>query len=471
MYNLIYEMISLIIPIVLTPYVSRVLGATAIGDYSYTVGIVSYFEIFAITGTKNYAKREIGANQNNKYLVSKIFWEIFIFRIICTIAVGFIYTIFILGFLGQYRSLFFIQGFNFLAWMLDIGWLFQGIEKFKVTVTRNCIVKILCTILIFVWVKKPEDLWLYTFIFVMSNVIGNITMWFPLKKEIIFIPFSKLEIFKNIKGILGLFIPVISIQIYTILDKTMLGTLCNTTEVGYYTQAEKIIKLALTVISSLIVVLMPRISLLYNNGDVGKIQLYCQKTLRYIFMLATPMLIGCILISDVFVPVFFGKGYDRVIPLMQILSFLFIILSLGQFFGSVLVAVKREKVYTVAVTSAAIVNMILNYIFLQFFHLGAIGVCVATLIAETVSTVLQLCYILDFVKIKYIIRALLKYAKPNMVLFLIIMIVRNLINNNWLLIIVSLMVGISGYFLTLILFKDELVYSVFTGISKKLKKE
>lgn len=188
-------------------------------------------------------------------------------------------------------------------------------------------------------------------------------------------------------------------------------------------------------------------------------------------MLATPMLIGCILISDVFVPVFFGKGYDRVIPLMQILSFLFIILSLGQFFGSVLVAVKREKVYTVAVTSAAIVNMILNYIFLQFFHLGAIGVCVATLIAETVSTVLQLCYILDFVKIKYIIRALLKYAKPNMVLFLIIMIVRNLINNNWLLIIVSLMVGISGYFLTLILFKDELVYSVFTGISKKLKKE
>ena len=125
-----------------------------------------------------------------------------------------------------------------IANLFDISWLFQGIEEFDKTVVRNLIVKLLSLVLIFVIIKTPEDLWKYFAIYVGAELIGNITLWFYLPKYLDKVNVTEFELKKHVKPAIALFLPQIAIQIYTVLDKTMIGVIVsNKAEVGYYEQA------------------------------------------------------------------------------------------------------------------------------------------------------------------------------------------------------------------------------------------
>lgn len=463
-----YQILAILIPLITTPYVSRILGAEGVGIYNYTSGIVSYFGLIAATGTVNYAQREISTYENDRYKRSQLFWEIFLFRCFCSVIAIIGYTIFTFSFMSQYRIYYIIQYLIVISWLVDISWYFQGTENFKITAIRNSIVKILGTGMIFLFVKQKEDLWLYIFILSLMTLLGNMTMWNYLRNEVIRIPLSQLHVFKNTKNIIQLFVPVISIQLYTVLDKTMLGSLSSTLEVGYYSQAEKIIKLALTILSALISVMLPRISALYKTNNFEAITSLYNKTVNFIFLLATPMLVGCLFISKQFVPIFFGAGYEPVAPLMQIESLLFIILSLGQLFGNFLIAMNKQTQYTIAVTSAAIVNIIFNTIFIHFFNMGAFGAAASSILAETISTSIQFWYARQLLKIKPILKAFFTYIIPCLIMAATIILVQFLFSGI-IELICSVVAGCTVYFSVLLISKNEIIISTLNQVIKKLK--
>lgn len=468
-YNLMYQLMAILIPLVTTPYISRILGATAIGDYSYTSGIVSYFGLVAATGTVNFAQKKIAIYENNIEKRSILFWEILLFRLLCGVLVLVGYSFFVFNYMPQYRILYIIQYFTVFSWLADISWYFQGTENFKITSVRNTVVKLGGTVLIFLFVKEKSDLWLYTLITSAMLLLGNLTMWHYARREIIWPGISRIHILKNTGMIMELFVPVISIQLYTVLDKTMLGTLCNTTEVGYYAQAEKIVKLALTVLNALSAVLLPRIAVLYANKDIEKIREYYKKTLNFIFMLALPMLVGCVLVADEFVPIFFGKGYDEVINLLKLESSLFIILSLGQVFGNFLIPMNKQRDFTIAVTVAAVVNIVFNYIFIRIMGLGAMGAVMASVIAECVSSGIQFCAIREVLKGKDILQVFVKYLFPVAVMGIVIYGIGFVMNG-----IPFLIVGILGggfvYMGILILMKNDIIFECLEKVMMRMKK-
>ena len=460
---------AILIPLVTTPYISRILGATAIGNYSYTSGIVSYFGLVAATGTVNFAQKKIAVYESDIEKRSILFWEILLFRLLCGVFVLAGYSIFVFNYMPQYRLLYIIQYFTVFSWLADISWYFQGTENFKITSVRNTIVKLGGTVLIFLFVKEKSDLWLYTLITSSMLLLGNLTMWHYARREIIWPGISQIHILKNTGMIMELFIPVISIQLYTVLDKTMLGTLCNTTEVGYYAQAEKIVKLALTVLNALSAVLLPRIAVLYANKDIEKIREYYRKTLNFIFMLALPMLVGCVLVADEFVPVFFGNGYDEVINLLKLESSLFIILSLGQVFGNFLIPMNKQRDFTIAVTVAAVVNIVFNYIFIRTMGLGAMGAVMASVIAECVSSGIQFCAIREVLKGKDILQAFVKYLFPVAVMGIFIYGIGLVMDG-----IPFLIVGILGggfvYMGILIIMKNDVIFECLEKVMMRMKK-
>lgn len=292
-------------------------------------------------------------------------------------------------------------------------------------------------------------------------------MWVYVAKQVSWPGIKKIHVFRNVKPIFQLFIPVIAVQIYTVMDKTMLGFLDNTTQVGYYAQGQRIIELAITVLNSLISVLLPRISFLFSQGNTEELQALIDKALRYIFMLAIPMIFGCTVLIDWFVPIFFGSGYEPVGNIIKILSCMFIVLSLGRLFGTMLIAINQQMQYTIVTIVAAVMNLLLNLVFLFYFHMGAMGVAVASVISEITATVIQLWDVRSVVKIKMLGKCFIQYLIPSVIMTIVIVVTQKIIGESLVGLIVAVGIGCAVYFIALLCAKDDIVISVSKEIWAK----
>lgn len=455
-YNLIYQIVAIILPFITTPYLSRVLGATNIGIYGYTLSISAYFILFGSLGIALYGQREIAYEQNNIKKYSKSFIEILSLRIITmTISLALFYLIFCIN--GEFNNYFKILTLELIANTLDISWFFQGLEEFKKTVGRNLIIKTISVILIFIFVKTKNDLNIYFIIYTVSILIGNLSLWLYLPKFITLKYIKKLNLKKHFKATLVLFIPQIAIQIYTILDKTMLGTIIvNKAEVGYYTQAEKMIKLMLTIITSLGTVMLPRIASSYAKGDSETIKIYITRAFNLVFLISIPMIVGIVCISNVFVPWFFGKGYDKVIPIMIILTPILLFIGMSNVIGmQYLLPTKKQKEYTYSVIIGAIVNFLINLILIPRY--GAIGAAIGTIIAEATVTAAQISYTKKYIDYKKILKLTKNYFISSIVMLIMIIVVKVIIGNSLLSMFVQVGVGVITYGICLLIMKDKFI--------------
>ena len=295
-YNVCYQVLLLIIPFITTPYLSRVLGADGVGLNSYATAMVSYFTLFASLGTGTYGQRAISYVQNDKEARSRVFFETFLFRLIMVVITLIFYGI-CLFIIKDNLIIYLILALNIVNIAFDITWFFQGLEEFQKTVVRNAIIRILNIIFIFVFIKDSNDLVIYVAGTVILSFLGSISLWTYLPKFVCKV--NKLNPFRNFKTIIKLFIPTIAIQIYTIVDKTMLGSFTNNyLENGYYEQAEKVYRICLTLVTALGTVMVPRIGKTFKEGDIDKVNEYMYNSYNFIWFLAILLviLIGMVLV-------------------------------------------------------------------------------------------------------------------------------------------------------------------------------
>lgn len=465
-YNVSYQLLAIILPLITTPYISRVLGAEAIGIYSYTLSITTYFVLFGSLGIALYGQREIAFVQDDKKQRSKIFFEIIIMRFITlTISMVMFYLFFCYS--GQYATYYKILLLEIIASAIDISWFFRGIEDFKKTVIRNMLIKVISVICIFVFIKSPNDLYKYFGIYVLSNAIGNASMWLYLFKLIEKVQLKELKIFRHFKPTVVLFIPQIATQIYTVLDKTMIGAMVtDKSEVGYYEQSQKIVKVLLTIATSLGTVMLPRIANTFAKGDSKKIKEYMNNSFHFVLFLVVPIMFGILAISDKFVPIFFGSGYDKVIILINIMSVILIAIGLSNVIGTqYLLPTKQQKKYTISVISGAIVNGILNFILIRDFY--SVGASIATVIAEFTVTGVQVFLVREQINIFDIIKISKNYFIAGIGMFVVIFILGNFINDNMISICVQVLMGILIYFGLLFILRDKLIFEVLRKINNK----
>ena len=228
-----------------------------LGTQTYCYSIANYFYIFAMLGVANYGNRSIARVRDNKRELTKTFWTIYDFQLMRAGVMTLLYFLFVFIFFQQYRIIAFINGIYVFSSAIEISWFFFGLEEFKITVIRNAVLKILNTICIFIFVKSKSDLWIYSLLVCGSVVLTNASLWVFAKRYIGFYKPKLFELLPHIKPEIVLFIPVISISIYNVMDKVMLGYMCTTTDVGYYNNAESIITIPLGFITALGNVMMP----------------------------------------------------------------------------------------------------------------------------------------------------------------------------------------------------------------------
>ena len=468
LYNLGYQILALILPLITTPYLSRVLGAENIGIYSYTLSITTYFILFGSLGVSMYGQREIAYVQDDLKKRSCTFFEIFIMKCITlSISLGMFYLSFCLD--GQYHLYYRILILEIIANIVDISWYFQGLEEFKKTVIRNSLVKLISVVCIFLFVKSSNDLSKYFVIYALSTFLGNLSLWIYMPRYVKMQKLKSLNIKRHIKPAIMLFIPQIATQVYTVLDKTMIGAIViDKSEVGYYEQAQKIVKLLLTLATSLGTVMMPRIASTFARGNRKKVKEYMNKSFAFIMMIAMPLTFGIISTAHNFVPLFYGPGYEKVTPLLCVISPIIILIGLSNVTGTqYLLPTKQQNKYTISVIIGATINFILNFILIKKY--ASLGASIATVFAEFSVTLVQFILIRKEIKMGDIIKMTYKYLISSIIMFYISMLVSHFITNNLLSILVQVAISIISYFGVLILLKDKMIIEGINLLRQKLK--
>ena len=465
-YNLSYQILTLILPIVTTPYLARVLGATGVGIYGYTFSICTYFNLFGSLGVALYGQREIAYNQDNVTKRNKIFYEIILLRFI-TMAISILIFVFCFTGKGDYAVYYRILVLELFATAFDISWFFQGLEEFKKTVIRNIVVRIAAVSLVFMFVKKSTDLNKFIAIYSLADLIGNLSLWVYLPKYLKGKKVGKIHIYKHIIPILMLFIPQISNQLYKMLDTTMIGKLIpDKSETGYYEQAQKIVRLLITIVTSLGTIMIPRIANTFEKGDNKKIMAYIEDSFCFTFLLSFPMMIGISCVADSFVPFFFGQGYDKVVILIRVICPILLLLGIANVVGTqYLLPTKRQKEYTNSIMFGVVINFILNYILILKFK--SIGASIATVISQLAINSIQMYQVRKEFNFKKIIKSSIKYILASIIMGAVCILIYILMKASIKTMIVQIIVGASVYAITLIALKDRFVFELLKKFKRK----
>lgn len=463
----IHQLLTLFLPLVTAPYVSRVLGAEGTGIFSYTSSIQAYFTLFAALGTGVYGVREIARKRNNKKQYSTLFWEIELLTVLTSsvaIILWFLWAIFS----KEFQLIYLILTLNLFAVLFDISWFYTGLEQFVYTIGLNALFKIFGTIAIFTFIKEPSDLNTYIFIIASTSLLSSISLWIYLPKILVKVSLNTLSLKGHLKQTLIYFVPTIATSIYTVLDKTMIGVITqNANENGYYEQATKIINILKSItFTALNSVLGARIAYLFSEKKYDEIKSRIALSLDFIFFIGMAFFFGLLSVSETFVPIFFGQGYDQVIYLLYVFSPIVVIIGVSNCLGS--------QYYTPAglrsqsakyIIIGSVFNLLLNLVFIPVFR--SKGAVISSVLAESLITFLYVKNSNGYVDFKQ----LASYFNPRFIagfiMYLIVLFIKQYLPNDLLGLLIQVLIGGMTYFMITYLQKDNILQILKAKLSAR----
>ena len=388
LYNAAYQLLLILLPLITTPYISRVLGADRIGVYTYTYTIANYFMLAAMLGVKNYGNRSIAAVRDDPNQLRTVFWEIYGLQFLCAALALAAYLVFIFAFETENRIIFLIQGIYVFSGMMDISWLFFGLEKFKITVTRNIAVKLLSLGCIFLLVRSTDDLWVYTLIMALGLFLSQSYLWRYVGRYVGWHRPKLKAMASHLGPELVLFVPVIAVSLYKMMDKIMLGQMSDFSQVGFYESAEKIINIPMGVITALGTVMLPRMANLAAKSQTAESKRYIRNSMLFAMFMAGGMTFGIAGVAEDFVPLFLGDEFLPSIRLLQVLTPTILFIAWANVIRTqYLIPNHRDRSYIISVLLGAVVNLTINALLIP--KLAAMGAVIGTVCAEAAVCICQ----------------------------------------------------------------------------------
>lgn len=436
LYNVFYQILSIFVPLITMPYLTRTLGPSGMGMYSWSTSIANYFVLFATMGITIYGNREI-AYQANKTQQKKVFVEVQLLHTLFAMTTIIAYVVFvyaasksIVTFRHGFLALM-IQSLLILAAALDISWFFMGIEDFKKTVVRNTFVRILNVILIFVLVRSQSDTLIYIFLIALTQVLGNASMWLYLRKYFEGVSVERLNVFRHVKPTFLLFLPTIATQLYVQLNRTMLPLFSNgnTAPTAYYDNADKILKIVLALLTSMGTVMMPRMANEFSKGNLSNIRDSINKSMEFMTMLAMPFMFGFFVIGKGLTIWFLGKSFSETGTVIIVLAPILVFIAWTNVIGlQFMMATNQGREYTISVSIGAVFNILLNFVLIPLA--GVIGAAVATVLSEFIVLAAQIWLVKNKLTVTDLFSGQIAYLISAMVMFVVLKLLAVFITTN-----------------------------------------
>ncbi|PFN80597.1 flippase [Bacillus sp. AFS076308] len=469
-YQMIYQILVLILPFVTSPYIARVLGAEGVGVYSYTYSIAYYFVLFALLGIANYGNRTIAKCRDDQSKLNSTFSNLVYVHIIISLASFSVYCIYAF-FISTDSVYAVIQGVYILSALFDISWFYFGIEQFKLTVTINIIIKIANVILVFMLVNNSTDLWKYFLIMSIGTLVSQLALWMPLKMYVGFTRPNIREMKSHVKPLIVLFIPAIAVSLYKYMDKIMIGFLSNKAQLGYFENAEKVINIPMSIIASFGTVMLPKMSNLATSDNKKAVERYMSLSMQFVMCLAFALTFGLAGVGTVFAPVFWGKEFELSgIIIMGLASTIPFVSFCNVIRTQYLIPNCKDREYLLSVLMGSIVNLVLNALLIR--RLGAIGAMIGTIVAEVTVCFIQSFMVRKELPLLAYIKSFIFFAGTGALMFGIVYKVGSSLGIHITTLFVQILCGAAFYLLLAVVYfiftKNEIFLNIIMNVKKKV---
>ncbi|MDF2540324.1 MAG: polysaccharide biosynthesis family protein [Herbinix sp.] len=440
-YNVIYRLSICILPLVITPYVARVLGAEKVGVYAFSSTVACYFIMFGKMGLDNYGNRSIASCREDIEKRSRIFWGIYILQLVTSILSILVFILLVLTMFKENRTVYWMQLMYVGSILFDVSWFFYGMEKFRITMIRSLISRTLIIICVFAFVHSQKDLWVYTCVMSACFLFEQVQLIPFMVRYVKRVKLKKEDIVCHIAPNIKLFVPLLALSVYHWMDKIMLGILVKSTAVvAFYTYAENIINLPKGILSALDTVMLPRISNMIANNRIEEGIQKMRDSVKFNSFVCCALCFGIAGVSPSFVPWFFGSEYSPTILLTIELAMVMIPMSVADVVQTqYLIPFHHEHIYIKSVSLGALINIILNFALIPF--LGASGAVIGTFGAEIAVCAYQMVHIRNVYKVQQLFKTLFPFIICGLLEFAVTYALSNLPINTFLLLVIQICVG------------------------------
>ena len=396
--NSLRSVLSILFPLITFPYISRKLTVEGIGIYNFSNSIVSYFLMIAALGISNYAIREGAKYRNDKNKIERFSSEVFTINIASTLVAYVLLFLCLILFSKLHSYILCILIFSLQIFFTTIGteWIYQIYEDYTYITVRSIIFQIISIVLLFVFVRKPNDYLNYAAITVFSAVGANVLNFIHARQYChIHLDFH-FNWKKHIIPILILFATSVTVMIYVNSDVTLLGLMKNNYVVGIYSVSSKIYLMVKTVINALVMVTIPRLAVFYGRKKIKNYNEILANLTNTLVTLVLPASVGLFMLSKEVILIISGSKYLRATNSLQVLCFAYFFAVLNYVLNvGVLIVTKREKYALRGTVVSAIINIVFNLIFIPFLNENAAAI--STVLAEMSLFIMDYHYSKDIV--------------------------------------------------------------------------
>lgn len=472
-FKFILNLFNVIIPILIGPYVYRMLGDTLNGYINFADSIYQYFFIFASFGIYQYGIREISRVRDDKERLERVFTSLFTITVVTNILSTISYVLFV-----KYRysdeifySTCLITTFNFLANAFYVEWVNEGLENYDFITIKTIVIRAAYTAAIFLILKSSSNYLDYLYIMVISNILNNLLSFIYVKSKIKF-RFDRLQIKKHLRPMFLVVILSNANVLYTQLDRVMLGEFVNMQSVSYYGLAQRVVTIVSTFMLTVVHVSIPRLSnYLSKDKDSEYISLLNKITSLY-FLIVFPAAVGMSCLSYEIVAVYGGEKFLQASTVLAVFSIYMITIAYENILSNQILYIKgEEKVQVRIVFAAGLINLIFNIMLVKLGHFTATSAILTTTLSNSLLVIGEYIYVRYKMKLDINLFSLskIKYLLISLLFIPIIIVIKSFISSMILYTLVSMIICGALYTGILFMTKDKTVYYLKDIILTKFK--
>lgn len=392
LYNMAYRLFSMLLPLITAPYLSRAVGTEGVGLYGYAWAISYTFGLIGLLGLENYGPRAIAQARDDRDTLNRTFSGIWQMQLLVAGVTLLVWCGYVAFLADAEKPLALVFTLSSLSCLVNVDWCLMGLDRFKPIALRNTVAKLLAAAAVFLFVKGPEDLWIYAFAWSMSTLLGCASCFLSLRRRVRFTPVPWRDALRHLKPCAILSVSVIAVSVYRQMDKVMIGALSDMHQTGLYENAEKIILCLAGFIAAIGTVMLPKISHMTAQGRMDEVKKHLDASMELVMCMVCALAFGLASVAAEFAPLFYGEAFTGSGVLMILLSFT--LLTIG--FANVIrtqwvLPQKRDGILVRSVLIGAAVNVALNALLIPSF--GAMGAVVATCAAELAVPLVQFLFL------------------------------------------------------------------------------